>query len=117
LTGAFKTVDHFLMHIKLGGKVCDARRIVGGPNSDHDPVVLKLRFGHHKNTMPPKRSKPRIAWHKLDDPGIAAEFKEAKIKTNNKLLEKGAPSSKAFSNAIMDIAKETCPKDKATMKG
>jgi hypothetical protein len=73
LTGTFKTVNHFLMHIKLGEKVCDAQCIIGGPpNSDHNPVVLKLRFWHIRNEAPLRRSKPRIAWHKLNDPEITA---------------------------------------------
>jgi hypothetical protein len=40
--GTFKTVDHFLMHIKLGEKVCDAQLIMGRPNNNHEPVLLKL---------------------------------------------------------------------------
>jgi hypothetical protein len=80
--GSFKTVDHFLMHIT-------------GPNSDHgDPIVLKLRFGCRKNTAPPKRSKPRIAWHKLDNPEIAAKFKDATIENSRSYSRKPPPHSK-----------------------
>jgi hypothetical protein len=78
--------------------------MVRGPNSDHDPVVLKLMFGYRKHTAPLKLSKPRIAWHKLDD--WAAEFKDATIEKLKELLKKGAPSSKAFSKTIVQIAEK-----------
>jgi hypothetical protein len=58
---------------------------------------------------------PIIAWHKLDDPEIAAsEFENVTVEKLKELLKKGAPSSKAFSKAIVQIAEERCPEDEAT---
>jgi hypothetical protein len=47
-----------------------------------------------KHTASPKRSNTRIAWHKLDDPKIAAEFKEKTVKNSRNYSRREPPHPK-----------------------
>ena len=61
LSGQFKTLDHFLTHVRLSERIIDVKRIVGGPASDHNPIILKLQFKQKRRGIaPPKRTKMRI---------------------------------------------------------
>ncbi len=82
-----------MTHTKLSEIILDAKRIIGGPPSDHDPIILHLQFSRKKtNDAPPKTQKPRIAWDKLDGPKKATKFKEIETKKIKHNVEKGAVS-------------------------
>jgi hypothetical protein len=112
-------LDHFLTHTRLSERIIDTRRIVGGPASDHDPIILKLQFKQKRTRgiAPPKRTKMRISWDKLEDPETAEEFKQAVMESLEQLANKGIPSAKAFSKAIVEAAEKICPEDEAVKKG
>ena len=118
LTSQFKTLDHFLTHVRLSERIVDAKRIQGGPASDHDPIILKLQFKQRRRGIaPPKLAKPRITWDKLDDPETATEFEELAMANIRCLTSKGIPSAKAFLKAIVKAAEQTCAEDEVVKKG
>jgi hypothetical protein len=55
----------------------DARWIIGGSASNHDPIILKLQFKQKRRGITaPKATKVRITWDKLDNPETAIKFEE-----------------------------------------
>jgi exonuclease III len=118
LQNEFKTLDHFLTHTKLSERIVDAKRIMGGPPSDHDPIILRLQFKRKKGGPSElKLKKPRISWEKLDDPKTAAEFKEVALMNIRQLTIDGLPTAKAFSKAIVKAAESTCLEDDPAKSG
>jgi hypothetical protein len=58
-------IDHFLTDGRLGERIYDAKRFVGGAVSDHLPIKLRLRFGHKHSLRKPSRSKDlKVDWKK-----------------------------------------------------
>jgi exonuclease III len=118
LQNEFKTLDHFLTHVKLSEFICDAKRIVGGPPSDHDPIILRLQFAQRKKGFPaPETQKIRIAWEKLDNPLTAIEFRKLAKQNMKTLTDKGLPTAKAFSKALVTAAEHTCFEDDPAKSG
>ena len=119
LRNEFKTLDHFLTHTRLSNRIIDAKCIVGGPASDHDPIVLKLLFKKKKGTgvPPPRLTKIRVTWEKLDESETAMSFEQIAMEKIRNLTNNGIPSAKAFSKAIVEAAEETCAEDEPTKKG
>ncbi len=55
---------------------------MGGPASDHDPIVLKLEFKQNRRGIaPPKLLRMRKTWNKLDGQETVAEFQQV-VMTN-----------------------------------
>ena len=120
LQNKFKTLDHFLTHVRLSENIIDAKRIIGGPPSDHDPVILRLEFHSKKKKNGcdlPTFGKSKIAWNKLDDPDVESTFCEIATKKINLLISQGIPSAKAFSKAIVEAAESACVEDDPAKSG
>jgi hypothetical protein len=80
---------------------------------------MKLLFQKKKSkgVPPPKPTKIRVSWDKLDEPEAVATFEEAALKNIRSLTSNGIPSTKAFLKAIVQAAEETCREDKPIKKG
>jgi hypothetical protein len=91
---------------------------MGGPASDHDPIVLKLEFKQkRRGIVQPKLSKTGITWDKLNDQETAAEFQEVAMANLRELTSKGIPMAKAFSKTIVKAAEQTYTEDAPINKG
>jgi hypothetical protein len=76
ISGRHHQLDHFLMDGRLSERIYDTKRFIGGAESDHLPIKLRLRFGHkHPPRKPSKIKNLKVDWQKiLEDPIIAGLF-------------------------------------------
>jgi hypothetical protein len=82
---------HFLTYIQLSKRIIGNKRTVGGPTSNHDPIILKLQFKQKRKGVPsPKLSKIRVAWDKIDDleATVELEQEQASMRLTIKNLQK-----------------------------
>jgi hypothetical protein len=94
--------------------------LFGGPESDHLPIKLRLRFGHRHSQRKPSRSKElKVDWEKiLDDPATAGLFYSQATDNLHALKAAGEIiSSQKLSESIVKAAALTAPPDEEKRSG
>jgi hypothetical protein len=119
-SGRQQQLDHFLTDGRLRERIYDAKRLIGGAQSDHLPIKLRLRFGHKHS--PRKRSRMKnlkVDWQKiLEDQTTAGLFNRQA--TDNLHALKAANdtiTSKALSKLIVKAAALIALPDKKKKTG
>jgi hypothetical protein len=91
--------------MRLGERIYDAKRFVGGAVGDHLRIKLQLsRFGHKHSPRKPSRSKElKVDWEKIiEDPTIAGLFYRQATDNLHELKATGEnSSSKTLSVSIV----------------
>ncbi len=118
--GRHHQLDHLRTDRRLGERIYDAKRLIGGAQSDHLPIKLRLQFGHKHSPKKPSRVKNlKVDWQKiLEDQTTAGLFNRQA--TDNLHALKAANdiiTSKALSKSIVKAAALVAPPDEKKKTG